>query len=291
MHSATASNILNTPVLIFGGPYSNLEATRAMQARAEALQIPPQQIICTGDTIAYCAAPEDTVTLIRNWGVHVVQGNCEEAIAEDAADCGCGFETGSLCSTLSTEWFEYARKRLDREHKQWMRSLPKQLRFRYRDKDIVVLHGDAYHNNTFVFGSDCPQQKAEQLRTLGADIVIGGHCGLPFGQLIGDRAWLNAGVIGMPANDGTRDGWYMLVKDAPSGQPGIEVSWHRLHYDWRGAQQRMSEAGLSPDYRLALETGQWPSESILPETEKSARAKALDPLPLSIASRSERVSP
>jgi len=139
MHSATASNILNTPVLIFGGPYSNLEATRAMQARAEALQIPPQQIICTGDTIAYCAAPEDTVTLIRNWGVHVVQGNCEEAIAEDAADCGCGFETGSLCSTLSTEWFEYARKRLDRElpgqghcGSAWRRIPQQHLRVRFR---------------------------------------------------------------------------------------------------------------------------------------------------------------
>ena len=35
------------------------------------------------------------------------------------------------------------------------------------------------------------------------DGVIGGHCGLPFTKVVGDRLWHNPGAIGMPANDGT----------------------------------------------------------------------------------------
>ncbi|HKL26714.1 MAG TPA: metallophosphoesterase family protein, partial [Desulfuromonadales bacterium] len=62
---------LNGPVLIFGGPYSNLAATQAMRAKAEELEIPPERTICTGDVVAYCAEPRETVDLIRDWGVAV----------------------------------------------------------------------------------------------------------------------------------------------------------------------------------------------------------------------------
>lgn len=74
-----------------------------MRAVAEQLAIPPQQVICTGDLVAYCAHPQETVELIRDWGIHIVRGNCEESLASGALDCGCGFEEGSVCSTLSVE--------------------------------------------------------------------------------------------------------------------------------------------------------------------------------------------
>eukprot|EP00656_Telonema_subtile_P021891 TRINITY_DN22934_c0_g1_i1.p1 TRINITY_DN22934_c0_g1~~TRINITY_DN22934_c0_g1_i1.p1 ORF type:complete len:136 (+),score=1.16 TRINITY_DN22934_c0_g1_i1:113-520(+) len=96
---------LHSPVLIFGGPYSNLAATQAMQAEAARLGFPAQQVICTGDLVAYCAEPEATVQLIRDWGISVVMGNCEESLAQNAPDCGCGFDQGSACSLLSVEWY------------------------------------------------------------------------------------------------------------------------------------------------------------------------------------------
>lgn len=71
---------LSGPILIFGFPYSNLAATRAMRERAEELGIPPERTLCTGEVVAYCAQPEETVALIRDWGIAVVQGNCEESL-------------------------------------------------------------------------------------------------------------------------------------------------------------------------------------------------------------------
>ena len=43
---------MSKPLLVFGGPYSNREATQAMGQRAEALSIPPRNVICTGDVVA-----------------------------------------------------------------------------------------------------------------------------------------------------------------------------------------------------------------------------------------------
>jgi predicted phosphodiesterase len=87
-------------LLIFGGPYSNLAATAALQARAQQLDIDASRVICTGDVIAYCGEPSETLDLIRDWGIHVVMGNCEESLANGEADCGCGFEPDSECSVL-----------------------------------------------------------------------------------------------------------------------------------------------------------------------------------------------
>lgn len=49
---------------IFGGPYSNLEATRAFFDTAAQLGIPPARIVCTGDVVAYGADAAATTALI-----------------------------------------------------------------------------------------------------------------------------------------------------------------------------------------------------------------------------------
>jgi hypothetical protein len=85
---------LQAPILVFGGPYSNLRALEALRERAGELGIPPSRSICTGDVVAYCVEPEETSTAVRAWGCHVVAGNCEEQLAAGAADCACGFDEG-----------------------------------------------------------------------------------------------------------------------------------------------------------------------------------------------------
>jgi hypothetical protein len=67
-----ASRNLNGPLLLFGGPYSNLQATRAVLSDAEQRQLPPERIICTGDVVAYGADAKVTVDLVRASGIHVV---------------------------------------------------------------------------------------------------------------------------------------------------------------------------------------------------------------------------
>lgn len=53
------------PALLFGGPCSNLQATRALLVVAPKAGIPAGRMICTGDTVAYGADPVETVAEIR----------------------------------------------------------------------------------------------------------------------------------------------------------------------------------------------------------------------------------
>lgn len=263
---------LSGRMLIFGGPYSNLAATQAMRQRAEELDIPPHQVICTGDLIAYCAEPLETLQLIRSWDIPVVQGNCEESLGKDAPDCGCGFEDGTTCSLLSVDWYNYATQKVEAADRIWMRNLPRSLRFDLAGHSIMVIHGGVQQINRFIFPSTAEEVKREELDLAGSDIIIGGHSGIPYGQKIDNRAWLNAGVIGLPANDGTQNGWYLLLTPE---EDQIRFSWQPLIYNAEQAHQNMGTAGLCGGYSETLLNGLWPSMDILPAIERSKRGQPL----------------
>ncbi|MCP8690113.1 metallophosphoesterase family protein [Marinobacterium sedimentorum] len=263
---------LTGPVMIFGGPYSNLQATRALLDAANRLGLPANQLVCTGDAVAYCADTEATVRLLRDAGMHWIQGNCEQSLGNRIDDCGCGFEEGSSCATLSDSWYSYANRTISEDSRAWLRTLPAQLRFTLNGRRIQVVHGAADQINRFVFESTPQDEKQRQLDLVQADVVVGGHCGLPFGQAWHSGAWLNAGVIGMPANDGTKDGWYMLL--IPEAER-LKVSWHRLNYAATEAADAMRFAGLPTGYSDALLSGLWPSIDILPTAERRRRGQPL----------------
>lgn len=253
------------PILAFGGPYGNLEATRAVMAEAGRLGIPASQILCTGDVCAYCADPQETVDLLRTAGIVTVMGNCEESLAGDGADCGCGFASGSACDVLAQQWFAYAAAHLDADAKAWMRALPRQVAFQLAGRRFRVIHGGVSRINRFIFASTPEDEIAAEFRGLDADAVIAGHCGLPFSRVVGDRLWHNAGVIGMPANDGTPCGWYSVLR--PEGGD-IAVEHRSFEYDYAAQARKMRERGLPEGYARGLETGLWPNLDILPAAER-----------------------
>ena len=77
--------VLDGPLLLFGGPYSNAQATEALLAVAARRAVPSARMICTGDVVAYCAQPAETVAAVREAGVEVVAGNCDSAVCARGA--------------------------------------------------------------------------------------------------------------------------------------------------------------------------------------------------------------
>ena len=257
------------PLLVFGGPYSNLQATEAMRAEAERLQIPPGNVVCTGDVVAYAAEPEETASLVRDWGIAVVAGNCEEQLAEGAADCGCGFDEGSACDLLSRGWYPYALAHVSDQTRDWMRAMPGRVDFSYAGLRFAAIHGGVHQVNRFIFASEAQTIDEEFSAANSAarcDIVLAGHCGIPFTHAVGDGLWLNAGVIGMPANDGSPDGWYALIKPTDGG---LDISLRRLAYDYVAAAAAMRRAGHANGYARTMVTGIWPSHDVLPDAERA----------------------
>ncbi|HZV21478.1 MAG TPA: radical SAM protein [Hyphomicrobiales bacterium] len=261
-------------VLVFGGPYSNLQATRAVLREAQRRGIAPSSIICTGDLAAYCGSPAETIALIRDAQIHTLMGNCDEQLALNAKDCGCGFQPGTACERLSASWYAFASERIGPQLRQWLATLPRRIDVVMGNRRLAVTHATISEINRFVFASTSSAIKKAELDLSGCDGVIAGHCGLPFTEAVGGRLWHNAGVIGMPANDGTPSTWYSILTLEKNV---IRIEHCALTYDRKAAQAAMRDAGLGPEYREALETGLWPSEDVLGERERRLRGRALPP--------------
>jgi uncharacterized radical SAM superfamily Fe-S cluster-containing enzyme len=265
---------IDGPALVFGGPYGNLQATAAVLRAGERRGIPPSRIICTGDLVAYGGDPVATIALVRNAGIHVVMGNCDEQLAQDAPDCGCGYPAGSTCERLSSAWFAYADREVGRDTRLWLAGLPRRIDLDIGEKRLAVIHGSVSRINQFVFASTAAATKRRELALAGTDGVIGGHCGLPFSQTIDSRLWHNAGVVGLPAHDGTPRVWYSLLTPEAGG---VRIEHCALDYDHHAAAAAMARAGLPPDYRVALASGLWPSCDVLPFREIGESGIAIAP--------------
>lgn len=258
----------DSPVLLFGGPYSNLQATQALLAEAARLGIPPQRIVCTGDIVAYCAHPAATLDLVMASGITVVRGNCEDSLADGAGDCGCGFEAGTACDVLSRGWFAHADAAVTPEQRQWMGALPERIVLQMGGRRLAVVHGGVDEVSRFLFPSTPDVELRDEIARTGCDGVIAGHCGLPFTRLVDGVLWHNPGAIGMPADDRTPRVWFSVL------EPG-RVRHRALEYDWRTAAAAMRAAGLAEGYAAALGTGVWPSDDVLPPAERARRGVAL----------------
>lgn len=265
---------LEGPTLFFGGPYGNLQALLRLRQIAEELRLPPERVVCTGDVVAYCAQPEETVNAIRAWGIPVLAGNVEQQLAAGRDDCGCNFAPDTTCDVLSRRWYAYCRAALSPESLAWMAALPVGLRFEAGGRRIGVVHGAYSAVAAYVFRSTPWSWKRRELELAGCEVIVAGHCGVPFLHAEGGRLWANAGVIGIPANEGIPRVWYLLLVPLPGG--GLRASLHPYAFDHARAAALMESAGLPRQYADTLRTGLWDNCDILPVAETCARGHPLD---------------
>ncbi|MEN0049355.1 MAG: metallophosphoesterase family protein [Bacteroidota bacterium] len=266
-------NQLGKRLLVFGGVYSNLQALQQMQNIAKDLGIPAENIICTGDVVGYCAQPEECVQAVIDWGIHCIAGNVEIQLREGEEDCGCNFDEGGRCNLFSRQWYPYAQSQLSKTSINWMKTLPDFFRFQYGKYKAFVLHGSFHETSEFIFASTPWSIKQNNFTDTQSSLILAGHCGLPFNQIRGHQYWLNAGVIGMPANDGNTEVWYLLLDFLPDGT--ISYRHHSYAYDFSTAAELMRENHLPSAYAHTLETGIWDNCEILPEQETALQGKTL----------------
>jgi hypothetical protein len=162
-----------------------------------------------------------------------------------------------------------------------MSQLPNSLWFTCGGFSMRVVHGGINRTNRFLFSSQRSLIAAELARAR-ADVVIAGHAGLPFIRRHRHQVWFNPGVIGMPANDGTPDVWYGLIRYAGDG---LSFLTRRLTYDYHGAASAMRKEGYADAYARALTSGRWPSIDVLPAADRAATGKRTPEQELIVPSR------
>ena len=255
---------LEGPLLVFGGVYSNFQALERFMKIAKAKGIPVSNIICTGDIVAYCAEPEACLQAIRAWGIHCIAGNVELQLVNGEDDCGCNFAESTRCDLFSKNWYPFAKSNLSTDSLQWLATLPEFIQFNYAQKECFVLHGSYNNTSEFIFKSSPWSTKARQFEQLGVEVILAGHCGIPFYDNQQEKYWLNAGVVGRPANDGAPSVWYLELNDQ---QGFFDFDFHNFAYDHLQAAQLMEQNRLPKAYAHTLRTGIWDNCDILPTIE------------------------
>lgn len=263
---------LQGPVLVFGGVYSNLEALLALKEIADKKNINPQNIICTGDIIGYCANPLECMQIIKEWGIHTIVGNVEIQLREDRDDCGCDFTEGGRCDAFSQQWYPFAKNQLSSTDGVWLNSLPEFITFNYEGKKVFVLHGSYHKTAEFIFKSTPWDTKIKSLTDTQTDIILAGHSGIPFVDTKKGKTWFNAGVIGMPANDGNKNVWFGIMDHK---NDSITFKHESYAYDFHTASEKMTSNNLPASYAKTLKTGIWDNCEILPDVETEQQGKPL----------------
>lgn len=261
---------LEGKIVVFGGPYSNLHALKRIKEKVEELDVQPTNVICTGDIVAYCAYPDECIQLIKNWGIHCIAGNVELNLRDGEMDCGCNFNEGGRCDAYSKRWFPFVQKHVSEASIRYINTLPEFISFNYNGRLHFVLHGSYFNTSQFIFKSTSWAVKTDNFKATGADVIISGHCGIPFIDQKDDKTWLNAGVIGMPANDGNASTWYCIIDDD-------NYHFERLLYDHESASSHLlDQKDLPFPYGKTLKDGIWDNCDILPDLESQNQGMALN---------------
>ena len=250
-----------------GGIYSNYHALVAALEDVGARGV--DEIYFLGDLGAFGPYPDRVPELLIDRQIRGIQGNYEESLSSGATDCHCGY-TDPRDNHYAQLSYDYTALKTSEHHKQWMGTLPREIRFTAGDRRFLLVHGSPRRINEFLWRSTSPVPFLDKLlRDHDADVIVCTHTGLHWHQqLEGNRHVINAGVLGRPANDGRTNVWYTLVTVMGSD---VQVEFVPVHYDHERLAAEMRAEALPAEFVETVLTGWWTTcLEVLPPKERAA---------------------
>jgi predicted phosphodiesterase len=240
--------------LIVSDIHANLEALGAVLAAAPA----HDAVWNLGDLVGYGANPNEVIDASRHLGTVFVRGNHDRA----CSGLG-GIEEFNPVAQRAARWTEYV---LTTEHRDWLRGLAMGP-IHPDGPQVSCVHGSPVDEDEYIV---TVRDAWPTLHDTGMRLTFFGHTHIQGGFATNDEDWfrltpeyrssheaeeyqlrlrdgarylINPGSVGQP-RDGDWRAAFLVYDDAQK-----LVTWCRVPYDVRGAQDRIVAAGL-PD-RLA----------------------------------------
>jgi putative phosphoesterase len=228
-----------TRVAVITDIHANLPALQAALARIDELDV--DGLYCGGDLVGYGPHPNEVCALMAERAIPTIYGNYDYAIARDLEDCGCAYITPHD-RELGQRSVDWTLEHTDQAGKDYMRTLPFDLRFTVGDTSVHLVHGSPRKVNEYLF-EDKPARLYERLAAAEeADVLVFGHTHKPWVHEYGGVLFVNCGSVGKP-KDGDPRAAFVVLEAAPAGGT-VRVHIERVEYDAASVASEVAAAGL-----------------------------------------------
>lgn len=253
-------------IALLGGIYSNyLALERVLQ---DIRRRGVDAVYCLGDLGAFGPFPDRVFPLLSENRVQCLQGNYDDSIGHELADCQCGYldPRDNYFAQIS---YDYTLAKTSAANRLWLQRLPKQVRFELGPLRTLLCHGSPRRVNEFLWESTTSTHFLENLADdEQADIIGATHTGMKWSRwLPKNRLFVNVGVVGRPENDGRTNVWYTLLEYAPA--TGLRLEFIPVEYDHQRLAAEMRAERLPEEFVATILTGWWTTcLEILPSKER-----------------------
>jgi predicted phosphodiesterase len=254
----------HTRIAVFGGVYNNYLALDA--AIRDARDRGAEALYCLGDLGAFGPHPDRVFPLLKENDVRCIQGNYDNSVGNDLADCQCGY-TDPRDNYFARLSYQYTHQNTSPANRAWMRELPAQRQLRLGRYRVLLCHGSPRKMNEFLWESTTPTHFLEHLTSAyETDVILATHTGIKWHRhLANNRHFVNVGVLGRPENDGRTNVWYAILE----ARPDFRVEFIPLAYDFNELAAEMHTQKLPKEFIETVLTGWWTTcLEILPAKER-----------------------
>ena len=240
--SLLLSTMSDSILAVFGDVHANFEALQAVLADMNAQAISHR--VCLGDIVGYAASPVQCLESVIGLGCPVVQGNHDEAAAEDFALDDMG--------GMAQRGVEFARRKLSRAQRAYLARLPLTL----SNGNCQFVHASLSAPGDWQY-TDHEEEVHEHFQAQTMPLCFCGHTHKPTLWHLDDSgditSWHGQGCFQLPK------GGKMLVDVGSVGQPrdinpdacyviydpqGHWVEFRRVAYDIDRTRQKIVRAKL-----------------------------------------------
>jgi putative phosphoesterase len=226
-------------IAVLGDIHGNIEALRASY---DAISGRVEAIFHLGDLGGYAPFVNEVADFLVEHSIRGVQGNYDEAVANDREHCGCRSED-PVQERMAALSFEWTKRRVTPKTKEYLAALPRDISFEADGWKALLFHAAPHKNNLYWF-EDRPEKFFREMAGKSeADILIFGHTHKPYRKDLGGKVFINAGSVGKP-KDGDARACVSLIEIE---REAVRVEFRRVEYDVDKTAAAIVEQGL-PEY-------------------------------------------
>lgn len=258
-------------IALLSDVHGNLAALEAVLADMDAAGL--DEVYCLGDLVGYGPDPAGVIARVRDEGIPTIMGNYDEGIGQRRGECGCYYATPQAISDGAAS-YAFTDAALEDTHREWLASLPREIRLEHDGARILLAHGSPRKINEYLLPDRQDSQLARLADAADADVVCIGHIHIPYHRSLeapdGRTVhYISSGSAGKPKDGDPRASWVEVVlgareevlaaagDDSAAGPAGSAAVWvgaktHRVAYDVESVAAAVIAAGLPETLAEAL---------------------------------------